>query len=116
MNFQLPIFIRKTMKLCLSSACIIIIIVISIFVYSQSKVKWAKKQIDTFSNSVHIGMPVVGLQQKAAELNLNYLLLSNSNEHEGTLIVWEGFVFDRWFCDVEYKDGKVTNNKVTFLD
>lgn len=49
-------------------------------------------------------------------MRLNYRRTGPGGGRDGALVVWEGFLFERWFCDVEYRDGKVTAKKVTFLD
>lgn len=85
--------------------------------YAQLKVQWAKKQVEAYRDLVVIGQSVAGLENKAKEMHLNYKRMADSNDgKDGMFFVWEGFVFDRWFCDVEYKDGKATSKKVTFLD
>ncbi|MCI5121470.1 MAG: hypothetical protein D3908_09835 [Candidatus Electrothrix sp. AUS4] len=72
--------------------------------------------MEAFNTYVVIGQPVAGLEDKAKELHLNFRNMTETNGKDGNVLVWEGFSFARWFCDVEYKDGKVTTKKVTFLD
>lgn len=104
--------------LCFFAKALIALVIFSLIagVYGAFKVRWAKKQVDAFNQLVVIGMPVAGLETKAKELKLKYRQVTVGTAKNGRLIVWEGFAFARWFCDVEYRDGKAANKKVTFLD
>jgi len=84
-------------------------------VYAESKVRWAKQQVEAFNDSIEIGMSISDLNSKAEHFQLMHKQFPKDN-NGGTFVAWEGFVFDRWFCDVEYKNGKVTSAKITFLD
>lgn len=94
----------------------ILILMMVVWVYASFKVKWAQKQVKQFGEVAMIGTPITGLKKKAEELHLNYQLLSDSNDKSGRFYVWEGFAFSRWFCDVEYQDGKVVKQTVHHLD
>lgn len=111
-----PTFLRKLLKFIGKAILAFVVFTLILVTYAQLKVMWAKKQVEAFSRIVVIGQPVAGLEKKAKEMHLNYRQMGKSNEKNGRFYVWEGFVFDRWFCDVEYKDGKVTSKEVTFLD
>lgn len=109
-------FLRRLLKFIGKAMLAFALFTLILVTYAELKVRWAKKQVEAFSRIVVIGQSVAGLEKTAKEMHLNYRQMGKSNEKDGRFYVWEGFVFDRWFCDVEYKDGKATNKKVTFLD
>ena len=109
-------FLNKVPRFITMALIALVILPLIIGVYGTFKVKWAKKQVEAFNQQVVIGMPVGGLEKKAKALKLNYRLETDSNDKNGRFFVWEGFVFSRWFCEVEYRDGKAASKKVTFLD
>ena len=84
--------------------------------YAGVKVRWAKKQVDEFSRQVVIGMPVAGLEKRAIAMHLKYRPLTGGSDNAGKFMVWQGFAYKRWFCTVEYRDGKVVAKKSTTLD
>jgi len=94
----------------------ILILLVVVWVYASIKVNWAQKQVEQFGKAATIGAPITGLKKKAEELHLNYQPQSDSNDKSGKFYVWEGFAFSRWFCDVEYQDGKVVKQNVHHLD
>lgn len=109
-------FLYKLLKFTGKAILAFVLFTLVLVTYAELKVKWAKKQVESYNGLVVIGQPIAGLENKAKEMHLNYRRMTDSNEKDGRFYVWEGFVFDRWFCDVEYKDGKATSKKVTFLD
>ncbi len=109
-------FLRKLMNFTGKGLLVLVILTCILVAYADLKMKWTKKQVEAFSQLVVIGQPIAGFESKAKEMHLYYRQMSDSNGKDGRFFVWEGFVFDRWFCDVEYKDGKVTKKSVTFLD
>jgi hypothetical protein len=111
-----PSFLRKAAITTAKVIVTFVILICILVVYAELKIRWAKKQIEAFSQQVTIGMPVAGLEMKAKGMQLNYGRFADSNDMNGRLYVWEGFAFGRWFCDVEYRDDKVTIKRVTFLD
>jgi len=94
----------------------VVILCVLGMVYGTLKVKWAKKQVEAFEKNVVIGAPVAGMKKTAEDMHLNYRRFANSDDKNGKFYVWEGFVFSRWFCDVEYQDGKIKTKKVHYLD
>jgi hypothetical protein len=116
MNKPQSTFLRKLLKFTGKAILAFVLFTLILVTYAVLKVRWAKKQVEVFSALVVIGQPVAGLENKAKEMHLNYRHMGPSNGKDGAFFVWEGFVFDRWFCDVEYKDGKATLKKITFLD
>ena len=109
-------FLCKLLKFVGKAILAFVLFMFILVTYAELKVRWAKKQVEAFDGLVVIGQPVAGLEKKAKEMHLNYRRMTDSNEKNGRFYVWEGFVFNRWFCDVEYKDGKATKKKVTFDD
>lgn len=78
--------------------------------------RWAKRQVEAFHGQVVTGMPLPALEAKAREMHLNYRPMTGNTPGEGKVVVWEGFAFGRWFCNVEYREGKVTGKRITPLD
>lgn len=116
MSTKLPPFLCKVLKIIVMAILVFVVLTIVAVIYGEQKIKWAKKQVEAFNQFVVIGRSVAGLENKAKEMHLNYERIGRSNEMDGAFAVWEGFVFRLWFCDVEYKDGKATNKKVSFHD
>ena len=83
--------------------------------------KWSEWQVKRFCAQVHQGDALDTVVTRSKEYWLGTLGPFAKREVDGktvpaTLIVWEGWVFDRWFCDVEHEDGKVTGTRVSHLD
>jgi len=109
-------FGRRLLKTCFKTVTALIVFSVILVTYVGFKVRGVEKQVQAFSQQVVIGMPVAGLDVKAVEMGLKFRRLADSNDRNGSFQVWQGFAFGRWFCDVEYRDGKTTNKRVTFLD
>lgn len=116
MATTLPIFLRKVLKFIIPSILIFTVITIIGVIYGGLKARWAKEQVEAYSRLAVIGMPVAGLENKAREMHLNYRRMTDGNVNSGKIYVWEGFGFYRWFCDVEYQDGKAIKKRVTLVD
>jgi hypothetical protein len=110
------IFLRKSGIFLVKAVIALVILACILVVYTELKVRWAKKQVAAFCQLVVIGMPVAGLEVKAKEMHLNHRRMADSNDMNGKFSVWEGFGMGRWFCDVEYQGGKATDKKAAFLD
>lgn len=111
-----PAFLRKAAKFLVQAVLVFVILIFVLVIYAELKIRWAERQIETFSQLVVIGMPVAGLEMNAKEMHLNFRRATDSTDNNGKFHVWEGLVFNRWFCDVEYQDGKAVKKKVTFVD
>lgn len=108
--------LRRMLKICLRAFLALIAIVVVFGIYADFKVKKAEKQVRAFSELVVVGMPVVGPVGKANEMGLKFRRTAGSSDQSGSIQVWGGFAFGRWFCDVDYVDGKATEKRVTSLD
>ena len=109
-------YIKKGLRYAVMAITGIVVFCVVVTTYGTLKVKWAKNQVEFFCQQVTIGQSVAGLEDKAKKLHLNYRGLPTGANSNGRLYVWEGFVFDRWFCEVEYINGKAVRKNVTFLD
>lgn len=116
MSTPVTAFLLRLLKFCLKTALILAILIAATAVYGEFKLKKARRQVESFSQLVVVGQPVTGLESKAGEMHLNYRHIGSGESRDGTFLAWEGFLFERWFCNVEYRDGKVTVKKVTFMD
>lgn len=108
--------LRRVLKVCLKAFIALIAFVVVFGIYADFKVKEAEKQVQAFSQLVVVGMPVAGLDEKASEMGLKFRRPAGSSDQSGSIQVWEGFGFGRWFCNVEYQHGKATEKRVTSLD
>ena len=68
-----------------------------------------------------VGAPVAGLAAEARNRWLEVLELPAHRDDDGNtepaaLMVWQGWVFARRFCDVEHVGGKVTKKHGMSLD
>lgn len=111
-----PKFLSRLLKSIGKTILVFVILMFILVIYSGLKVRWAKKQVEAFSGLVVIGQPVTGLDNKAKEMHLKYRSMTEGKGNNGKLYVWEGAFFNRWFCDVEFKDGKTVSKKVTLVD
>ncbi|HBA89755.1 MAG TPA: hypothetical protein DCZ75_17735 [Geobacter sp.] len=108
--------LRRLLKVCLKTLIALIAFTIILVIYAGFKVRDAEKRVRAFSQQVVIGMPVAGLDEKASEMGLKFRRTTGSSNQSGSIQVWQGFAFGRWFCTVEYQDGKATGKRVTSLD
>ena len=108
--------LRRMLKVCLKALLALIAFVVVFGIYADFKVRGAEKQVRAFSQLVVVGMPVAGLDRKASEMGLKFRRTAGSSGQSGSIQVWEGFAFGRWFCNVDYLDGKATGKRVTSLD
>lgn len=103
---------RRLRNICLA------VFLIACCIYPIAKIQWAHNRVDAFSNAVSIGMPAeVGkLEALAKDLGLQTRVRKASEDETLRLLTWEGWAFARWFCEVEFSQGRVANKKVFFLD
>lgn len=105
-----------TLKGCLNFSVGLVALAVMLVLYSHFQLKRVEQKVEAFSETVVVGMPVAGLDEKAGKMGLKSRRTLGSSDQNGSLQVWEGFAFGRWFCDIDYRDGKTTNKRVTFLD
>lgn len=86
--------------------------------YPAAKIGWVRIQVRRFCTSVHPGDAVSGLEQRARSLGLEVQEQSapRDGSRKESLQAWQGFVFVRTFCDIEYEGDRVTLAQSTFLD
>lgn len=89
----------------------LLIVSLVLLAYGALKVRWAKSGVVAFSQLAAVGTPVSDLEAKAKAMHLNCKRTEGLDKH-GKLLVWDGFAFARWFCEVEYQNGKVVKNRV----
>lgn len=77
---------------------------------------WAHNQVESFCMEVAIGMPIHGLEENAKERSLKALKFKAKGSRPAKMKVWKGWAFARWFCEIEYTNGKVVSKKTIFLD
>jgi len=61
-------------------------------------------------------MTVQGLEQRAKDFGLKVIMSKENDTQRAKIIVWDGWVFARWFCEIEHVNGKVVNKETFFLD
>jgi hypothetical protein len=89
-------------------------------VYPPAKLYWAERQVTSFCNDVVAGTSVDELERKAKDAWLEIKKLPASTLEgkpvPAKLLVWEGFAFGRWFCEIDHTDGKADAKRVSELD
>ena len=95
---------------------IIFLILIIGALYSVVKIRWAKNRVENFSSRISIGMTVQGLEQRAKDYGLKVKTFKGNDSQPAKIIVWEGWAFARWFCEIEHLNRKVIHKEVFFLD
>ncbi len=93
-----------------------LLILLFCFVYPMFKLRSAHKKVESFCMEVAIGMPIYGLEEKAMEASLEVISDEANGSHPAKIIVWGGWAFARWFCDIEHTNGKVVGKKTFSLD
>ncbi|UCE74235.1 MAG: hypothetical protein JSV56_00640 [Methanomassiliicoccales archaeon] len=92
------------------------IILIICALYPLFKVRWAKNQVESFCSRIAAGRIVQGLEQRAKDFGLKVKMFKGNDTQRAKIIVWDGWVFARWFCEIEHVNGKVVNKETFFLD
>ena len=95
---------------------IAVFVILLIAVFPAVKLLHAKKQVASFCQHVTIGASIGGLSQRAKSLGLHVIETKAGQSDSGKIIVWQGWAFARWFCLLEYSDGKISRKNVIFLD
>ena len=108
--------LRRILKACLKALSALIAFIVIFVIYADFKVKEAQRQVQAFSRLVVVGMPVSGLEAKATQMSLRFRRTAGSSDQSGGIQAWKGFAFGRWFCNVDYRDGKATDKRVYYID
>ena len=92
----------------------------SIVLYIPLKLYWAERQVTAFCNDVAVGTSIEELERRAKDSWLEIRKLP-ATTIEGKpslpkLLVWEGFAFGRWFCEISHTNGKADSKRVIDLD
>ena len=77
---------------------------------------WAKAKVNEFCSQEEIGAPIEGLEAKAEDMGLRVRHRMKMGDENAAIIAWEGWIFARWFCDVQHQDNQVVSKDVFFLD
>ncbi len=85
-------------------------------VYPMFKIRSAHKKVESFCMEVAIGMPIHGLEDKAKERSLKVIKFEANGSDPAKIIVWGGWAFARWFCNIEHTNGKVVSKNNISLD
>jgi hypothetical protein len=93
-----------------------LLILLFCIIYPMLKMRWARNQVELFCMEVAIGMPIYGLEEKAMEGSLEVISDEANGSEPAKIIVWGGWAFARWFCNIEHTNGKVVGKKTIFLD
>jgi hypothetical protein len=93
-----------------------LLILLFCVVYPMLKMRWVHNQVESFCMEVAIGMPILGLEEKAKERSLKILKFEANGSRPARMTVWEGWAFARWFCEIEHANGKVVSKKTALLD
>lgn len=94
----------------------ILLILIICALYPVFKIRWAKNKVESFCSRIAVGMTVQGLEERARDFGLKVRVFKGHDTRRTKIIVWDGWVFARWFCEIEHVNGKVVNKDTFFLD
>ena len=98
------------------SVLVVLLVLIICALYPVLKIRLAKNKVESFCSRIIVGMTVQGLEERARDYGLK-VKMSNGNDAQGAkIIVWDGWVFARWFCEIECVNGKVVKKATFFLD
>ncbi len=88
--------------------------------YPFFKMNWAEAQVHKFCSEINIGDPVKGLKAKAEKFGLKLRdrpsYKKDKKVYPAKVLVWEGWAYARYFCDIEHDGKSVIASKETFLD
>jgi hypothetical protein len=98
------------------SVLVVLLVLIICALYPVFKMRLAKNKVESFCSRIAVGMTVQGLEERARDFGLN-IRMSEGNDTQGArIIVWDGWAFARWFCEIECVNGKVVKKGTFFLD
>ncbi|MFL5813329.1 MAG: hypothetical protein ACJ763_07100 [Bdellovibrionia bacterium] len=99
---------------------ILLVIGLLLIAYPEWKISKAKKLTEQLCAAAPVGGSSDGIEEKARELGLRTSVGASTEEKklpgEMTIMAWEGFVFGRYYCTINYANGKVTKSWVAFVD
>lgn len=70
----------------------------------------------TFCESVAVGDPIAGLEDRAQKAGLQVISTTAGTTMPPRLLAWAGFGFLRSFCTLEHDGRKVTSKRLSQLD
>ena len=94
----------------------IFLILLICIIYPVLKIRWAKNKVESFCSHISIGISIQGLEQRAKDYGLNVKTFKGSDSQAPKILVWEGWAFARWFCEIEHLNGKVVHKETFSLD
>lgn len=94
-----------------------LLLVLFLLVASMAvKVGWAKQQTQALCAEVSIAAPVAEVAARGRDRGLIVWSMEARAGEPAQVTAWEGFVFLRWFCTVEHRDGRVQSKHTFSLD
>ena len=104
---------------CLVVAAIAALIPVLTITYAVLKIRWAHGAATEMCNTYAVNDPfdIAEFERRASARGLQSFCGPAVPEARTgpTCMAWEGFVFSRWFCDIEHTD-KVVALRVNALD
>jgi len=98
------------------SILVVLLVLIICALYPVLKIRLAKNKVESFCSRIAVGMTVQGLEERARDFGLNVRMSKGNDTQRAKIIVWDGWVFARWFCEIECVNGKVVKKGTFFLD
>jgi hypothetical protein len=94
--------------------------IVCLLLYPPLKLYWAERQVTAFCDSVTVGTSVDELERKAKDSWLEIRKISamtiEGQPSPAKLLIWEGFAFGRWFCEISHANGKAGSKRIVELD
>jgi hypothetical protein len=92
------------------------VLIVAFALWGFIKTHWVKATVNEFCSEVVIGASIEGLEEKAKDMGLQVRHRMKLGDENAAIIAWEGWIFARWFCDVQHQDNKVVSKDCFFLD
>jgi hypothetical protein len=99
-------------------AAVLLVIVICLIIFPNWKIASARSRAEALCSAAVIGGPVAGLQTKGEDLGLA-MWSSPPHEESGgrdTITGMSGWIFARWYCTIEHRNGTILSKRTYFLD
>jgi hypothetical protein len=89
------------------------------YVATRGPLDSARARVESLCRAATADAPLAVLESRAQQLGLQLRRSEASEASEARpaqVVAWDGVEFDRWFCAIRYRDARVIDAQVFFLD
>jgi|JI10StandDraft_1071094.scaffolds.fasta_scaffold1903246_1 hypothetical protein len=86
------------------------------YVATRGPVDAAHARVESLCRAAIADAPLAVLEARAQQLGLKLRRSEATEARPAQLVAWDGVEFDRWFCAIRYRDARVIDAQVYFLD